>query len=77
MIVSRSTSPGIACYMLIKGSMFIFSCPIELRSYFVILLKSEKDRFPLGSTVRNHVNITLYYNVCMRTSGEKVRKSDE
>ena len=25
----------------------------------------------------NNVKITLYYSVCMRTSGEKVRISDE
>jgi len=35
------------------------------------------DKFTSNFNVFNNVKITLYYSVCMRTSGERVRMSDE
>jgi len=35
------------------------------------------DKFTSNFNVFNNIKLTLYYSVCMRTSGEKVRILDE
>jgi len=43
----------------------------RVKSFFL------SDKFMSKFTVFNNIKITLYYSVCMCTSGEKVRISDE
>ena len=81
------TAAGVFPYVTMLGS----HCFFPLRSAFFsrprclgLIMKnrvnsffSSSDQFISNFNVFNNTKITLYYNVCMRTSGDKIRISDE